>query len=157
MPTARRFVESVLTGWGLSDLGWTAAILTTELATNCALHAGTSFRVRVQRTGEGTVRLEVSDGSVRLPQQRHHSATSTTGRGLRIVGDLSAAWGVSTADDGKTVWVDLTDAGDDGGRRQDDIASEDELDGLLNAFGDDDGTVVLSRWPVTDRALAAAA
>lgn len=144
VPTARRFVESVLSGWGLPDLGWTAAMLTSELATNCALHAGTSFRVRVMRTGDATVRLEVRDGSVRLPQQRTHSPTSTTGRGLRIVGELATAWGVQTAADGKTVWVELSEGEADGGSRT--RAGEDDdvvdVERLLSAFGDEDGPVV---------------
>lgn len=158
VPTARHFVESVLSGWGLPELAWTAAMLTSELATNATLHAGTSFRVRVLRTGEATVRLEVSDTSLRLPQQRHHSATSTTGRGLRIVGELSTAWGVQAGDDGKTVWVELTEAADDGPREDHDTDTDVDVDRLLTAFGDDeDGPVAATRWSATHAALAAAA
>ena len=158
VPTARRFVESVLSGWGLPELGWTAAMLTSELATNCALHAGTSFRVRVLRTGEATVRLEVRDGSLRLPQQRSHTATSTTGRGLRIIGELSTAWGVQVADDGKTVWVELREEGGDGGERDRDAADVDaDVERMLRAFGEDDGPVVRARWGARDLALPAAA
>lgn len=157
VPTARHFVESVLSGWGLPELGWTAAMLTSELATNATLHAGTSFRVRVLRTGEATVRLEVSDTSLRLPQQRHHSATSTTGRGLRIVGELSTAWGVQASEDGKTVWVELSEAADDGpGEDDPDVDTDVDVDRLLTAFGDDDdGPVVATRWSATSDAFAA--
>ena len=165
VPTARRFVESVLTGWGLPDLGWTAAMLTSELATNCALHAGTAFRVRVLRTGEATVRLEVTDSSLRLPQQRQHSSTSTTGRGLRIIGELSSAWGVQSTADGKTVWAELVEATaeDTGPADADDADVDLDLDRLLNGFRDDDGPVDLAarRPPATGAArragLAAAA
>lgn len=157
VPTARRFVESVLSGWGLPELGWTAAMLTSELATNCTLHAGTTFSVRVTRTGESAVRLEVSDSSLRLPQQRQHSATSTTGRGLRIIGELSSAWGVQTSPDGKTVWVELAETADDDAVPDAGDEADDDLDRLISGFGDDDGPVVLARGHATDRDLPAAA
>ncbi len=108
VPTARRFVESVLLGWGLERLSWDAAMIISELTSNVALHAGGSaFIVRVSGRPDGSVRLEVSDGSLRLPQQRTHSATATTGRGLRIVGDLADDWGATAGVGGKTVWVEL--------------------------------------------------
>lgn len=138
--TARRFVDSVLTSWGFTDLGWTATVVTSELATNCALHApGSPFTVRVQRRGDGAVRLEVSDSSVRVPLQRGHSTTSTTGRGLRIVSDLAQSWGVDSRLDGKTVWVELTEPDDPRSRTdaQDDV--EVDLDALLASLGDGDG------------------
>ena len=150
VPTARRFVESVLTGWGLPELGWTAAMLTSELATNCALHAGTAFRVRVLSMREGTARLEVTDSSLRLPQQRQHSATSTTGRGLRIIGELASAWGVQSTANGKTVWVELVEAVDDDRAPVDADDAGVDLDRLLHAFGDDDGPVDLAGRRPTD-------
>ena len=156
VPTARRFVESVLSGWGLPELGWTAAMLTSELATNCALHAGTAFGVRVLRTGERTVRLEVSDSSLRLPQQRQHSHVSTTGRGLRIIGELSSAWGVQTAADGKTVWVELVEADDDVAPAVSDDDAAD-VERLLRTYGEDEGPVVLTRRRAAAASLAAAA
>ena len=108
VPTARRFVESVLLGWGLDRLSWDAAMIVSELTSNVALHAGGStFTVRVSSRPDGSVRLEVSDGSLRLPQQRTHSATATTGRGLRIVSDLADDWGAAAGLGGKTVWVEL--------------------------------------------------
>ena len=138
VPTARRFVESILSSWGESELGWTATLLVSELAANCALHARTDFTVRVDADGPGRVRLEVSDGSVRLPQQRMFGVESTTGRGLRIVADLAAEWGVDTRPDGKTVWVLLEDrpavSGDD-----DDRDADVDLDALLASFGGEDG------------------
>ena len=134
VPTARRFVESILTSWGHPEQGWTAALLVSELSANCTLHARTDFTVRVELSGE-QVRLQVTDGSLRAPAVRDYGATATTGRGLRLVDELSNQWGVDLHDDGKTVWVELRSAGSAPG-------SEDEesldVDALLAAFGEDD-------------------
>ena len=107
VPAARHFVESIVTAWGHPELGWSAALVVSELATNAALHARTPFTVSVDTGEGGTVRVEVSDGSRRLPQQRTYGAEATTGRGLRLVEDIAASGGVIDCDGGKTVWVVL--------------------------------------------------
>jgi anti-sigma regulatory factor (Ser/Thr protein kinase) len=85
VPTARHFVESILSGWGLDELGWAATMIVSELAANAALHArGPDFSLRVSTEADG-VRLELDDTSLRLPQQRLYSREATTGRGLRLV------------------------------------------------------------------------
>src|SRR4051794_32623808 len=105
VPTARHFVESILTSWGLRDLAWSTTLIVSELAANAALHArGETFSIRVMTEHDG-IRVEVLDGSLRLPQQRSYSRESTTGRGLRLVSELAEDWGVLSAEDGKTVWV----------------------------------------------------
>lgn len=132
VPTARHFVESILSGWGLKDLGWTATLIVSELAANAALHArGEQFRIDVSADGD-TVRLEIHDSSLRLPQQRTYSHESTTGRGLKLVSELAQEWGVEPSANGKTVWAVLrADAasGDD--------AEDTDVDVLLAAFSDD--------------------
>lgn len=141
VPTARRFVESILTSWGRPETGWTAALLVSELSANCTLHARTDFTVRVELQEE-QVRLQVTDGSLRAPAVRDYGTTATTGRGLRLVAELSHDWGVDLHDDGKTVWALL---------RQEQTAPGDadeedlDVDALLAAFGDDepdDDTVI---------------
>lgn len=133
VPTARRFAEHVLAGWGHPDAGWTAAQVVSELATNCVLHARTTFSVAVT-AGPDAIRVEVSDGSPGAVHRRSYADTATTGRGLRMVEQLSTDWGVTKGDGGKTVWVLLSLDG----------AHEDEpdLDVLLGAFDDDVATVV---------------
>lgn len=152
VPTARHFVESVLTGWGLPDQGWTAALLISELSANCTLHARTSFTVSVD-LHDDEVRLAVTDGSVRAPAVRDYGTTATTGRGLRLVEELSNGWGVDLRGDGKTVWAVLR-ANAEGTADDDD--AETDLDALLAAFGEDDpepsGTTALlaqeSAWRI---------
>jgi anti-sigma regulatory factor (Ser/Thr protein kinase) len=137
VPTARHFVESILAAWGLQELAWTSTLVVSELAANAALHAhGDAFSIRVQAE-DGAVRLEVDDSSLRLPQQRTYSVEATTGRGLRLVAELSSEWGVIPSQSGKTVWAlvresDLVDTGDDGL----------DVDALLDAFGDGDADVI---------------
>ncbi len=123
VPTARGFVGSVLTDWGQAPLADTATLLVSELATNCALHAGTAFTVRLRLDDDG-VRVEVADRSARLPQLRSFGPGATTGRGLQLVAALAADWGVEAAAGGKTVWVRL-----EGSDR------EDAVDALLAAYG----------------------
>jgi anti-sigma regulatory factor (Ser/Thr protein kinase) len=106
VPTARHFVESILISWGESETAWTAALLVSELATNCALHARTDFGVRVTHSAD-RVLLEVYDASPRIPQPRAYGVQATTGRGLLLVDSLGVDWGVRPTPPGKTVWVEL--------------------------------------------------
>jgi anti-sigma regulatory factor (Ser/Thr protein kinase) len=136
VPPARHFVERTLEAWGLEHLSWTAALLVTELAANAALHAGTEFRVVVARRpgpdGE-RLRVEVHDGSSHVPRARRASGSATTGRGLRLVADLSAEWGVAPQDaGGKAVWWELPTAP----AAAEPLDDEDDVDALLDAFPD---------------------
>lgn len=130
VPTARHFTESILTAWSLSELAWPAMLIVSELAANAALHArGDAFTIRISSGAEG-VRLEVSDSSARLPQQRSYADDATTGRGLRLVSSLAQDWGVDPGPSGKTIWVLL--------RAADVVDGSDDLDvaSLLEAFAD---------------------
>jgi len=104
---ARRFVEEALTSWRADELSWAATLLVTELATNAVLHAATTYLVGLDLRGDGTLRIGVSDGSVRKPRPREYGVDATTGRGLALVDALSAAWGTSAREGGKTVWCDV--------------------------------------------------
>lgn len=132
VPTARHFVESILTSWGRPGQGWAAALLISELSANCTLHARTPFTVSVQMAGD-QVRLQVTDGSARVPAMKDYGTSATTGRGLRLVDELAAGWGVDLHDDGKTVWALLQVDEPFGGSDQDDA----DVDTLLSRFGGD--------------------
>lgn len=132
VPTARHFIDSILSGWGLGELVWTATLVISELAANAALHAhSVDFHIRVSTQVDG-VRLEVADESRRPPQQRRYSAEATTGRGLWLVAELAAEWGVVTEPGGKTVWAVVRASTGSGAR--DDIADELGADELLAAY-----------------------
>jgi anti-sigma regulatory factor (Ser/Thr protein kinase) len=141
VPTARHFVESMLSAWGVKELGWTATLVVSELAANAALHArGEEFCIRISTDADG-VRLEIDDTSLRLPQERAYSAEAATGRGLRLVSELSHEWGVIPSRAGKTVWAVLRAASSSA-----DDEPDVDVDALMDAFPDD-GDVI----PIFDR------
>ncbi len=53
------------------------------------------------------VRVSVTDRSADRPVLRHPSPDRPTGRGLTIVDQLAARWGIEPANPGKTVWLEL--------------------------------------------------
>jgi anti-sigma regulatory factor (Ser/Thr protein kinase) len=122
---ARRFVSDTLSAWDADDLSWTAMLLVTELATNAVLHASTPYDVSLERRGDGTLRLGVTDGSVRKPRARDYAVDATTGRGLGLVGSLAIAWGTSALANGKTVWCDIAPD------PSDEMSAEPDLDAFL--------------------------
>lgn len=143
VPVARHAVEQALRAWGLEELGWTAALLVTELAANVTLHAGTAYTVVLEPLPQGGARLAVSDGSRRAPRQRRFGDEATTGRGLHLVEDLSASWGVEVFDTGKTVWAEIVPAG--AGRGTDAEEEAVDLDALLLSFPDLEGDAAAPR------------
>lgn len=86
-------------------------LVVSELLGNAVRHASPlpDGRLRVRwEVKAGVVELEVTDGgSSRTPVVRELAPFATSGRGLRIVRSLAHEWGVSDADDGRTVWVTL--------------------------------------------------
>lgn len=129
VPTARRWAESLLIGWGEPAAGWTAACIISELATNACIHARTGFTVTVAETA-ADVLLQVSDGSPAAPQPRSYGDRATTGRGLHLVEAMSSSWGVELRPDGKTIWARLSI------RTTDPEGGLDDVDALLAQFED---------------------
>jgi hypothetical protein len=95
-----------LTSAGAADVCETATLLVSELVTNSVLHARSPVDVVVAVRGT-VVRVEVVDRSAHPPTRRHYSAEAGTGRGLVLVEELSAAWGVTASEGGKSVWFEL--------------------------------------------------
>ena len=103
---ARRLVLAATEGWADDDLVDAALVVTSELATNATLHAQTGFTVVVLRDGP-RLRIEVHDGSQRLPRRKRYSDESATGRGLPLVEALSTLAGADRTEAGKVVWAEL--------------------------------------------------
>lgn len=104
---ARRFVASWLERWGYSELIDTAALITSELATNAVEHAGQRFTVALDDLGDG-VHVAVGDPAPALPMPHD----DTFGRGMQIVSALADSWGTTLVpNDGKLVWCDLRTPG----------------------------------------------
>ncbi len=90
---ARHWVGSRLGDAG-PELRETVGLLVSELAANAVQHGGTPFTVRVDRSAD-CVRVEITDEGGGRPQLRDQDSRAASGRGLRLVDALAAAWGVS--------------------------------------------------------------
>jgi anti-sigma regulatory factor (Ser/Thr protein kinase) len=106
---ARRYVLDAI-GVQPDLVSEATAIVVSELATNCVRHAGTAFTVGVETT-PSRLRVEVTDTGGGVPTVRSPDASELSGRGLRLVRELSDEWGVTAADadggKGKSVWFTL--------------------------------------------------
>lgn len=103
---ARRFVDAALAAPELFPVTDAAALLVSELVANAVLHTGTPLEVVVAVDG-AHVRVEVHDGSPRLPVRKNYSTMSGTGRGLVLVERMSSDWGADSTPTGKVVWFEL--------------------------------------------------
>jgi hypothetical protein len=103
---ARHFLTATLAAWGTDGYDMGAQVVVTELAANAALHARTEYQVRLQLEATHLV-VEVHDAVADLPYIRPVSPESMTGRGLRLVDELSLSWGafVHEGAPGKVVWA----------------------------------------------------
>jgi anti-sigma regulatory factor (Ser/Thr protein kinase) len=103
--TARRFVEQTL-AQADEDLRSDASLLISEVVANAVLHASGPVTVEVQQEGSA-YRIAVGDGSRTPPIEKGYRADDATGRGLRLLDRLAAAWGWKRTGTGKVVWFDL--------------------------------------------------
>ncbi|HXH79578.1 PAS domain S-box protein [Nocardioides sp.] len=105
---ARRAVRRALEVAGATHLRDVAELVVSELVTNAVVHAGTMVSLRI--TAEpAALRVEVEDGSVRLPIRRTWTDTAGTGRGLRIVEEHADRWDAQLTNGGKVVWFEIGD------------------------------------------------
>lgn len=108
---ARQFVRSTLATWDIRCAHDDVVLAVSELVTNALLHAHGAPLVRLVADGD-RIRAEVCDDSPVLPVS--HRVTPTSGLGLRVVEQVSSAWGASRRGRGKVVWCELaTPAGGD--------------------------------------------
>lgn len=104
---SRVFVVHVLREWQLPDLIDDIELCVSELATNALLHGvppGREFAVQLDLTND-LVRLAVRDSGDGRPEIQHPDESSCSGRGLFLVGELAADFGVAHHVVGKTVWA----------------------------------------------------
>ena len=109
---ARRFVTSVLTGWGVSvEVVGQAQLLTSELVSNAFMYGSGPIRIRIEMNGAeptgGAFRIEVCNVGRGHPAVRHPAADEASGRGLQIVEQLSGSWGSVTNDGETSVWFEM--------------------------------------------------
>lgn len=77
-----------------------------EVVTNAVLHARSAPTMTVRRDDD-LLTVEVADDDPTQPVRRAHSTTATTGRGLRILDDLTVRWGTRPTASGKVVWFEF--------------------------------------------------
>jgi hypothetical protein len=120
---ARLFVVDKLQEWRCDDLVDSAALVTSELATNAVVHTGMPYSVHVERRADG-VRVEVVDLRQDLPL-RPDATTAAPGApgddlsgrsgdanvlfsGLGMVDAVATRWGSEPMPgNGKVVWFEL--------------------------------------------------
>ncbi|MFI5802459.1 SpoIIE family protein phosphatase [Streptomyces sp. NPDC051561] len=102
---ARELARAQLVSWDLEDLVDTTELLVSELVTNALRYGEGEVRLRLLR--DRTLVCEVWDAGHVQPRRRRARDTDEGGRGLQLVGLLSAAWGARRTPRGKTVWFEL--------------------------------------------------
>ncbi|MEV5969281.1 SpoIIE family protein phosphatase [Streptomyces sp. NPDC051921] len=122
---ARELARAQLTTWGLEPLVDTVELLVSELVTNALRYGEGEIRLRLLR--DRTLVCEVWDAGLVQPRRRRAKDTDEGGRGLQLVGLLSAAWGSRRTPRGKTVWFELPLPDGDG-------FTEPTVDQLLSMF-----------------------
>ena len=100
---AREFLRGSTCAEHHSEVVDDAVLLVSELVTNSVLHGGPPVVVAVD-CDEATLQVRVRDGSPSLPAPRDAASGDENGRGLALVAEMSADWGVDTEEDGKHVW-----------------------------------------------------
>lgn len=106
----RRIGQTHLRIWRLDGLIETADLLISELVTNGLQHGRAEVvGVRLWRTGTYVGIEVISGGGAQVPCPREAGRYDEGGRGLRLVGVLADAWGVTP--DGARTWCLLAIAG----------------------------------------------
>ncbi|MER6623559.1 MULTISPECIES: SpoIIE family protein phosphatase [unclassified Streptomyces] len=108
---AREYARAQLTGWDMEPLVDTTELLVSELVTNALRYGEGEIRLRLLL--DRTLVCEVWDSGLVQPRRRRARDTDEGGRGLQLVGLLSAAWGSRRTPRGKTVWFELPLPGTD--------------------------------------------
>ncbi|MFI9647179.1 SpoIIE family protein phosphatase [Streptomyces sp. NPDC052040] len=102
---AREYARAQLLAWDLEPLVDTTELLVSELVTNALRYGEGDIRLRLLL--DRTLVCEVWDAGLVQPRRRRARDTDEGGRGLQLVGLLSAAWGSRRTPRGKTVWFEL--------------------------------------------------
>ncbi|MFC6598524.1 ATP-binding protein [Kitasatospora paranensis] len=103
----RHRLRAALDRWGVPELADTAELLASELVTNALVHTAKGAVFEAVLTPARRLRIEVHDGTARMPGRRAPADHATSGRGLLLVEALADDWGVQLRGDGKVTWFEL--------------------------------------------------
>lgn len=104
MRAARDTVRAALEGWNRQDVHGDLELITSELVTNAIRHANTITLV-IYLPDDKTAMVEVWDDNPEGPSAPIIDLQAEGGRGLLLVGALSASWGWRSTADGKVTWA----------------------------------------------------
>lgn len=102
----RQLVTQACEAWHRADLSATAALIASELVGNVVRHAHTTMEFSLGLR-DGRLSMSVRDGSRHMPVPAGPRGRSVGGRGLRLVRDLTEAWGALPVNNGKVVWTQV--------------------------------------------------
>jgi anti-sigma regulatory factor (Ser/Thr protein kinase) len=104
---ARHWVRRIVHGWQLvPERCDDAELVVGELVTNALLHGAAPVEVRLRHSRDSLL-IEVSDTATFLPRRLRPGLDDEHGRGLLVVTQVAARWGVRPIADGKSVWCVL--------------------------------------------------
>ncbi|MFF8423587.1 SpoIIE family protein phosphatase [Streptomyces sp. NPDC016566] len=103
----RKQVLEQLERWSLSEVGFTAELVVSELVTNAIRYGAHPIRLRLIHDPV-TLIVEVSDTSHTAPHLRRAKTFDEGGRGLLLVAQLTQRWGSRHTAEGKTIWAELS-------------------------------------------------
>jgi anti-sigma regulatory factor (Ser/Thr protein kinase) len=107
---ARRALAEYCQREGVSnELTEVGVLAMSELVTNALIHAGSPALVLAEYDG-ANLTLAVADGSDAMPRVLPPDDEREHGRGVAIVEELGATWGIRRTHLGKVVWVNLARA-----------------------------------------------
>jgi len=107
---ARRFLGTVLQGWGAEDdIVDRSQLLVSELVSNAVLHGTGPVELHITETDPalGVYRIEVSNAGHGVPAMRRTNNEELSGRGLQLVDSLAREWGSNNIDGHTRVWFDV--------------------------------------------------
>jgi PAS domain S-box-containing protein len=105
-PIRKQVVEQLDT-WNMSEAGFTAELVVSELVTNAIRYGAHPIRLRLIHDA-ATLICEVSDTNHTAPHLRRAKTWDEGGRGLLLVAQLTQRWGSRHTADGKTIWAELS-------------------------------------------------
>ena len=112
---ARSRTTAFVAPWASDHLATRLSLLVSEIVTNAVVHGGSSIHLDVDVLTASSVRVEVFDGSLDLPEMQTLPPESESGRGLQLVEALANEWGARERVDGKVVWFELHDDASESG------------------------------------------
>jgi anti-sigma regulatory factor (Ser/Thr protein kinase) len=102
---ARSLIRDPLKRWGLEDLIDSSELLVSELVTNAIKYAKGEVMLRLILEPDSLV-CEVHDSSPALPRVLQVDKDAENGRGLHVVSQVAAKWGMRRTATGKVVWCE---------------------------------------------------